>query len=201
MTNRRSAFVPTRRAASVALAASLFALTACNALRSGGDEAPPIQFTQPTAQHQWLDQLVGEWDFESSGMSGEGEAPATGKGTMDVQSLGGLWILGDGRMEMNGGSMRAVLTLGYDEGKQRYVGTWIDSVLAHMWRYEGQLDATGRILPLEAEGPSFTEPGAKATFRDTIEIVGPDHWRMSSSMKNKDGSWTTFMTADYHRRN
>ena len=36
--------------------------------------------------------------------------------------------------------------------------------------------------------------------RDTLRILDPDHVQLTSAMKNDDGTWTEFMSADYRRR-
>ncbi len=53
---------------------------------------------------------------------GPGKPPEKAKGTESVRSLGGLWILAEGRGEMpGGGAMTTMMTLGYDPQKKR---TW-----------------------------------------------------------------------------
>jgi len=62
-----------------------------------------------------------------------------------VRSLGGLWILAEGRGEMPGGAPATMLmTLGYDPAKNRFVGTWVGSMMTHLWVYQGWLNETGR---------------------------------------------------------
>jgi len=52
------------------------------------------------------------------------------KGTEVVRSLGGLWIVSEGEGEMpDGGTGKTVMTLGYDPQNNRYVGTFIGSMM------------------------------------------------------------------------
>jgi hypothetical protein len=44
-----------------------------------------------------------------------------------------------------------LLTLGYDPEKKKYIGTWIDSMLNYMWKYEGTVDARARCLLSKAK--------------------------------------------------
>jgi hypothetical protein len=66
-----------------------------------------------------------------------------------------------------------VITLGFDPKRNRYVGTWIGSMMNHLWVYDGELDANKRVLTLNAEGPSFSGDGTMAKYQDIIEFVGP----------------------------
>ena len=58
-----------------------------------------------------------------------------------------------------GGPATTLMTLGYDPEKKRFVGTWIGSMMTHLWIYDGALDAAGKVLTLDAEGPSFAGDG------------------------------------------
>ena len=57
-----------------------------------------------------------------------------------------------------------LMTLGYDPAKKRFVGTWVGSMMAHLWVYEGSMDAEEKVLTLSAEGPSCMEEGKASAF-------------------------------------
>src|SRR3954452_23175039 len=96
-----------------------------------------------------------------------GKPPEKSTGTESVRSLGGLWIVADGQGEMpGGGAATMVLTLGYDPQKQRFVGTWVGSMMTNLWVYDGTLDAAARVLTLNAEGPSMSGDGRTAKYQD-----------------------------------
>lgn len=154
----------------------------------------------PQKEHEWLQQLVGEWTAEMACSMGPGEPPSTFRGREAVRSLGGLWIVAEGQGEMPGGGTAVTLmTLGYDPRRQRFVGTWVGSMMTHMWLYEGVLDAAGKVLPLDCEGPSMAGDGGMARYRDVIEIRGPDERALTSHVLGEDGEWRQFMTAVYRR--
>lgn len=165
-------------------------------------EQPPMQ-AAPQEEHLWLQQLVGEWTAEAEMTTVPGGPPETCKSTESVRSLGGIWILAEGRGEMpGGGSATMLMTLGYDPGKKRYVGTWIGSMMTHLWIYDGELDASGRILTLNSEGPDMSPgavPGRLARYKDVIEIKAADHRILTSHLLGEDGKWQQFMTAHYRR--
>jgi Protein of unknown function (DUF1579) len=156
--------------------------------------------TEPQKEHQWLQQLVGEWTYEAEATMEPGQPPSKFEGFESVRSLGSLWILAEGHGEMPGcGTATTLLTLGYDPQKQRYVGTWIGSMMTHLWVYDGTLDAAERVLTLNAEGPSFADEGKMVQYKDVIEFTSEDHRVLTSHMLGDDGEWHGFMRANYRR--
>jgi hypothetical protein len=135
----------------------------------------PEKKTDPQEEHRWLQRLVGAWTFDGVATTGPGQPPDTFTGREHVRSLGDLWVLAEGEGETPGGIEQSVMTLGYDAQQGRYVGTWIGSMMAHLWVYDGILDAAARVLTLEAEGPSMAGDGTMATYRDVIELKDDDH--------------------------
>src|SRR5437868_4101516 len=132
--------------------------------------------TEPQKEHQWLKKLVGNWVSETDCKMGPDAPPSKMKGTDKGRMLGDLWAICDGTLEMpDGDPATTVMTLGYDPQKKRFVGTWIGSMMATLWVYDGKLDDSGNILTLSAEGPHMGEPGKLAQYRDIIEFKNDDH--------------------------
>jgi len=90
------------------------------------------------------------------------------------------------------------MTLGFDTNKGCYVGTFIGSMMANIWIYEGILDSTEKRLLLETEGPAFVGDG-NCKYRDTIEIVDADQWLFTSEFQNEAGQWIRFMNGKHIR--
>lgn len=159
---------------------------------------------QVLKEHEWLRQFLGDWRFEMEGDMGPDQPPMKSTGSESVRAIGDIWIQGDGQFPMPDGNTAASrLTLGYDPAKQRYVGTWLGSMMAFLWIYEGQVDASGKILTLETTGPdmSGSEPGGKmARYQDIWEFVEDGHRILTSQMQAADGSWKRFVTAHYYRQ-
>ena len=157
--------------------------------------------TAPQKEHEWLDQLVGEWTSEADATMEPGKPPERFEGTERVRSLGGFWILAEGQGDMpGGGAATMLLTLGYDPTRKRYVGTWVGSMMTHLWVYDGALDAAGRTLTLEAEGPRMTDQGRMTKYRDVIELESHESRTLTSHVLDDDGTWRRFMTARYRRK-
>ena len=53
---------------------------------------------QPSAEHYWLQKLVGEWTSESECVMGPDQPPMKATGKETVRSVGGLWTIGEGTM-------------------------------------------------------------------------------------------------------
>lgn len=156
---------------------------------------------EPQKEHEWLQKLVGEWTYESECSVEPGKPPEKFSGSETVRSLGGLWILCEGRCEMpDGGLATTLMTLGYDPKKKQYVGTWVGSMMTHLWIYEGSLDAEEKVLTLSAEGPNCMDEGKTAKYRDVIEVKSPDHRVLTPRMLGDDGEWRPLMTANYRRK-
>jgi hypothetical protein len=155
---------------------------------------------KPQKEHEWLQKLVGDWTMEAEASMGPDKPDEKTRGTESVRSLGGLWYLAEGQGEMPGGPATMLMTLGYDPQKQRYVGTWIGSMMTQLWVYDGELDAAGKMLTLNADGPSMAAEGKMTKYRDVIEFKSDDHRVLTSHLLGDDGQWHQFMTAHYRRR-
>ncbi len=160
---------------------------------------PAMKKPEPQKEHEWLSQLVGEWTFEGEASMGPDTPAEKFKGTERVRSIGGLWFLAEGEGEVpDGGLATTMATLGFDPQKNRFVGTFIGSMMTNLWIYDGALDATGKVLTLDTEGPGMSGEGL-AKYRDVIEIESDDRRSMSSQVQGEDGQWTRFMTMTYRR--
>jgi hypothetical protein len=156
---------------------------------------------EPQKEHQWLQKLVGEWTYETEVTMEADQPPEKATGTEQVRSIGGLWVLAEGQGEMPGcGHATMLMTLGYDPQKQRYVGTWIGSMMTYLWLYEGELDTAATMLMLNSEGPAMTGDEKMASYRDVIEFKSDDHRVMTSHVLDDNGQWHHFMTANYWRK-
>lgn len=155
---------------------------------------------EPTREHAWLQQLVGEWAFEGTSDMGDAEAERAYAGTETVERLGDFWVVCHMRAEHADGSVdRSTMTLGFDPARARFVGTFVSDGMSHLWRYDGTLDEAGRVLTLSSEGPGM-EPGtAMADYRDAIILDGPDRRQLTSAVATADGGWNEFMVLRYRR--
>lgn len=163
----------------------------------GGDEVN--QMPTPVKEHQWLQQLVGEWESDVH-VYMPGQPEMTSKGVETVRAVGGFWTVSENKGSMMGDPFTGLLTLGYDPASGKYIGTWIDSMSSMLWKYEGKLDESKTKLTLETTGPSCMDPTATADYRETLELKGKNQKVFESHVKGPDGNWTKMMRIEYRRR-
>ncbi len=126
---------------------------------------------------------------------------AKATGTERGRAIGDLWVQLEGTGETPGSSdpTTSVMTLGFDTAKRRFTGTWIGSMMTEQWLYDGELDAAHDRLTLTSEGPSMTDKGQTALYRDVVEFQGDDQRTLTAAMQQADGTWQPFMTVRYRR--
>lgn len=66
--------------------------------------------TEVQKEQEWLLQLLGEWSYVSEYVTEPGRPPETFEGSESVTTLGGLWLLCEGRGQMPGGGTAAMMT-------------------------------------------------------------------------------------------
>ena len=154
-----------------------------------------------TREHAWLQKMVGEWKGEGEANMGPDQPAMKWSVEESVRGIGDVWVLGESRGTMPDGSPSTmIITLGFDPERKRFTGTFIGSMMTHLWIYDGELDAAGKVLTLNAEGPSMTGDGSLARYQDIVEIISDDQRKLSSQMQMPDGSWNKFMTSTYLRK-
>lgn len=159
-----------------------------------------MEIPKPLPEHRWLTQLVGDWTYESLCPMEPGKPPVQATGKERIRALGDFWVVGEGTGTMpGGGEMIAILTIGFDPQRKRFVGSWVGSPMPAMFVYEGQLDAARRVLTLDTTGPSFMDPATTTRYQDIVELVDSNTRLLRSQSQMPDGSWQQFMTATYKR--
>lgn len=155
----------------------------------------------PQAEHQWLQKLVGQWTYQGEASMGPDQPAEKFEGVERVRPMGDLWVVAEGQGDMPCmGPMSTMLTLGFDPARGKFVGTWLASAMTMMWVYEGELDEQQRKLSLYATGPDCRGSGRIIPYRDSIEIVSPDHRIFRGQFQAEDGTWQQMMEAHYRRQ-
>lgn len=104
------------------------------------------KYTNPGEHHELLKSHLGEWDTEMTLFMG-GRAMEPTRGTSKSEWLmEGRWLKSDFEGSMMGMPMRIVSIMGYDNFKQSYVVTSVNSMDTIMIRQEGDMDPGGKAL-------------------------------------------------------
>jgi hypothetical protein len=105
----------------------------------------------PGEEHRQLQKMVGKWNLTMKSWMLPNQPARESKGTAEVKP-----ILGDRFVEMKVNAtfmekpLTGVSTLGYDNTKKKFVGTWIDSMSTGIMRSEGTADSSGNIITTQA---------------------------------------------------
>lgn len=160
-----------------------------------------IPDVRPQKEHQWLQRMVGRWSAEHECQMGPEGPTWKGKSTEVVRSLGGLWVVAEGEGETpDGRASHTMMSLGYDPQKGKFVGTFIASMMANLWVYEGLLDETGQKLSLNTDGPDFSGGALLRQYVDVIEFLDDDRRILTSYIFGDDGNLQQIMSARYERQ-
>jgi hypothetical protein len=142
----------------------------------------------------WLDQLVGDWTFESRSVPDDPQYRRTGTETVTRR---GAWVVIESLVGPAEDDSR--FQLAFDPRTGKVTGDFIHWAHPTLWTYEGAVEADGR-LHLKSRGPSFDVEGEEADYDDVFEVVSPDERRMTGRMTGPDGQWRDFMVTDYRRK-
>jgi len=159
-----------------------------------------LKAAEPKPQHDWLRRLVGEWTYETEMVEQGSMSAEKCVGTEQVRPLGEIWVVADGEGSTPGGVIGASqITLGFDPQSGRFVGTFIGSLMTHLWVCDGELDAAERVLTLQSTGPSFEVEGQLAQYRDVVEVHSDDYRTLTAYVLGQDGDWHQMMRSHYRR--
>ncbi len=157
--------------------------------------------TQPLPQHDWLKNLVGDWQIQSVVSMGPEEAPLTLFGSERCEMMGPLWVICEGDGESPGGGRNIYkMGLGYDVSFQEYRGFFVCAMSSHHWRYVGELSEDGRTMTLTCEGPDMEVDGKSAWYRDVHTLIDDGTREMRSYFQDGEGSWIEFQVCTITRR-
>lgn len=152
----------------------------------------------PTKEHAWFKRYVGEWDSEVEMFMAPNQPPMKSSGTERARMLGGFWLISEGGN--NAMPYSFLLQLGYDPQRQKYIGSWVDSMTSYNWTYEGTVDSTGNILSLNTEGPFPPPSGPVTKIKEVTEFKSDDLRVFTSSRLEENGQWTTHLRVTSRRK-
>jgi hypothetical protein len=160
-----------------------------------GDKSNPeemmkqmMEMSKLNDNHKLLSSLDGNWTYTIMlWMNPDPNAPPQqSRGTATRKSImGGRYVVMDvtGKMQMPdaGGKMKEVQFKGmgiegYDNAKQKFVGSWIDNMGTGIQFSEGTYDAGTKTFTFTSEMEMM--PGMKMPVREVLKLTDKDHMMM-----------------------
>lgn len=170
--------------------------------------AKMMELTKLNENHNRLASLDGTWSYTvKMWMNGDPTSkPDTSKGTATRKSvMGGRYISMDvkGMMSMPGADGKMTefeflghSTEGYDNAKQKFVGTWYDNMGTGIMMSEGTYDEGSKTFTYTGEYEPM--PGMKMKVRETLKLTDKDHMVMEW-YEDRGGKEMKTMEIDYTR--
>lgn len=156
------------------------------------------QAAKPGPNHQLLNGMVGDWTCDCTFWMAPGAPPMQSKGTATNK-----WTLGNRfvSQEFNGTFMdkpfHGMGYTGYDNQKQKFVGSWMDTASTGIMYSEGTYDAGSKTFTFTA---SCTDPtGKPSTMTEVIKIIDENTHTFTMS-GNMDGKEMKMGEITYHRK-
>lgn len=137
---------------------------------------------------------IGTWDGEVEVRPYPGAEPQRSKGVMVNRVLAGRWLITDFKNE-SGFEGHGIY--GWDDTKQRYVGTWVDAMRGSLVIAEGTFDEAARTMTYRFE---LSHGGKTFTARDVTQLVDDDTQLFRSFIEMGDAPPHEVVTATYRRR-
>ncbi|MEX2218282.1 MAG: DUF1579 domain-containing protein [Phycisphaerales bacterium] len=119
--------------------------------------------------HKLLEGMVGEWTTAGKFWMGPGEPMTTAGTSVNTPVLGGRYIQQKFKGDFMGQPFEGIGYTGYDNIKQKFVGTWMDSMSTSVMNSEGTWDAATKSFTFTSE---FQDPAGKMVkSRETVKVV------------------------------
>ncbi len=133
-----------------------------------GDKAGP--------NHEFLKQLVGEWQAEAKDLTPGQEA--TDKGTMsNTMVFGGRFLSSEFKGRLHGQFFFGGGMWGYNNTEKRFESSWADSSGTALSFMTGSVSADGKVFTMTGES---TNPatGKKSATKEVTTITGKDSYKL-----------------------
>lgn len=167
---------------------ALGALTLCLATLAAAALRPALTAQldhEPTKQHRMLVEGVGEWEGTlTSFFPGAPSEPAQAHET--VVAIGGFWTQAHFRCDFMGAPYEGTGCVGYDSARNKYVGTWIDSMSDHLAVMEGERNPETGALEMHWQSPG--EDGELVKHSSSTVFDGKDGYTSTFHLGEGDAA-------------
>jgi hypothetical protein len=168
-----------------------------------------MEMAKLNENHKLLGQLAGNWTYTiKMWMNGDPSSkPETSHGTATRKPImdGRFYVVDvTGKMQMPGpdGKMKDTTFKGtglegYDNAKQKFVGSWVDNMGTGIMKSEGDYDSATKTFTYASEYEMA--PGMNQKIREVIKVVDKDHHTFEW-YENRGGQDVKTMEIDYTRK-
>jgi hypothetical protein len=169
-----------------------------------------MQLARPSENHRLLADLAGSWTFVVKRWMNPADpkAPSTESAGSAVtnETMGGRFFISefmaviqtpgaDGKMKEK--EFRGLSIDGYDNGKKKFVSSWIDNTGTAIMNSEGTYDSATKTF--NYSGDYEPVPGMKCKVRQVVRIVDPNNHNLEWYEDRGTGETKTMEIA-YTRR-
>lgn len=161
------------------------------------------KLAQPGPQHERFKELVGDWNcnvrtYCDPETGNTLTTPTESKGQAKFTLLlGGRFLQQQFTGEFQGMKFEGQGLCGFDNGNQKYVGTWIDNMGTGIMHNEGTYDERTQTLN---ETGTYEMPGMTMTFKMSSKHVSDDEFLFTMSMVEAPGQEKKMMEMTYTRK-
>lgn len=181
---------------------------AANPMEDPAMMAKMMEMAKPNDNHKLLASMDGSWNYTvKMWMNGDPSTPPdVSKGTAIRKTImDGRYVVMDvkGKMEMPGqdGKPKSFTFLGrgtegYDNAKQKFIGSWIDNMGTGIMMSEGTYDPSTKTFTYNSE--SEPVPGMKYKVREELKLESKNQMTMNW-FEDHGGKEVKTMEIDYTR--
>ena len=156
------------------------------------------KFAAVGPHHAIFKDMAGTWNTESKSYHENPEAPQTSTGVATFEVLmGGRYLRQHFKGEFGGKPFEGIGITGFDNAKQKYVGTWIDNMGTGIMTSEGEWDAASKIMK---EVASMSSPMGEMKMNMVTEHINKDKFNLTMTMLLPTGEETKAMEVVYTRK-
>ena len=181
-------------------AAALVAATAAVTSAVTAQKGLKGDHSEPTPQHDVLDNLWGKWHYAVTIESGDGETEAL---TLDADyrwALGGRFLIGRYDGHVNGALFQAREILGYDSFRGEYRSVWVDNNTTAFTLSTGEYDARKRTLTFKGVQDDVEKNLRDQPFTLVYRFADDDHFQIQVRRPGPGGTTVKTTNVNATRR-
>ena len=185
---------------------SLFVSTSAFAADKAKNDAEMMEKMKaaatPGEQHKMLADMAGSWNYTSKMWEAENTAPEETKGSSKMKMiLGGRFLQQEIKGKAMGTNFEGIGVTGFDNIKNQYQTTWMDTMSTSIMKGTGSFDAASKTIK---ESGTFTCPttGKEEKYRSEWKMIDKNNMVYAMYGTGMDGKGPEFKTMEitYKRR-